>query len=69
VALWAYFRPGPWRRRGKEKKDKDTGYLKGNPKSQFPQEIRQWLDILSGTLRTTRVNGAITTSLTVFLKV
>jgi hypothetical protein len=61
----------PWkRRRGRGKKDRDTGYPKGNPKSQFPQEIRQCLDrILSGTLRMTRMNGPVSTSSTAFLRV
>jgi hypothetical protein len=27
-------------RGGREKEDRDTGYLKGNPDSQFTQEIR-----------------------------
>jgi hypothetical protein len=37
---------------GEEEKDRDTGYLKGNPDSQFPQEVKQYLDmILSGTLK------------------
>jgi hypothetical protein len=43
------------RRRGWEKKDKDTGYLKGNLDSQFQQEIRQCLGMtLSGTQEMTR---------------
>jgi hypothetical protein len=52
------------------KKDRDTGYLKENPNSQFPQEIRQCLGmILCGTLKVTRMNGPITTSSTAFLRV
>jgi hypothetical protein len=57
---------------GEGKKDRDTEYLKGNPNSQFPQEIRQCLDMkLSGTLRMTRMNGPISecTSFTAFLRV
>jgi hypothetical protein len=55
---------------GEGKKDRDTGYLKGNPDSQFPQEIRKYLDmILNGTLRMTRMNGPKTTSSTPFLRV
>jgi hypothetical protein len=39
---------------GEGKEDRDTGYLKENPDSQFPQRIRQCLDmILSGTMRMT----------------
>jgi hypothetical protein len=58
------------RRRGREKKDKDTGYLKGSLYSQFQQEIRQYLVItLSGTLKTTRMNGAVTISSTAFLRI
>jgi hypothetical protein len=61
VALQAYLRLGRHRRRGREKKAKDTGYLKGNLDSKFQQEIRQYLGmILSGTLKMTRMNGAIT---------
>jgi hypothetical protein len=42
----------------------------GNPDSQFPQEIRQCLDmILSETPRMTKINGPITASSTVFLRV
>jgi hypothetical protein len=69
VALQAYLRLGPHRRRrGREKKDKDTGYLKGNPDSKFQQEIRQCLGMtLSGTLKMTRMNG-LTTSCTAFLR-
>jgi hypothetical protein len=69
VALQAYLRLGPHRRRrGREKKDKDIGYLKGNPDSQFQQEIRQYLGmILSGTLKRTRMNGAVIISSTAFL--
>jgi hypothetical protein len=53
------------RRRGRENKDKDIGYLKGNLDSQFQQEIRQCLGMtLSGTLKITRMNGAITISST-----
>jgi hypothetical protein len=41
VALQAYLRLGPKRRkRGRGKKDRDTGYLTDNPDFQFPQEIR-----------------------------
>jgi hypothetical protein len=48
----------------------DTRYLKGNPDSQFPQEIRQCLDMfLGGNLRITRMNGVVTTSSTAFLRV
>jgi hypothetical protein len=44
-------------------------HLKGNPDSQFPQEIRQGLDmILIGTLRVTSMNGPITTSASAFLR-
>jgi hypothetical protein len=54
---------------GGGEKDRDTGYLKGNPNFQFPQEIRQCLDmLLSGTLRMTKMNGSITTSSPAFLK-
>jgi hypothetical protein len=71
VALQAYLRLGPHRRRrGREKKDKDTGYLKGNLDSQFQQEIRQCLGMtLSGTLKMTRMNGPVTISSTAFLRV
>jgi hypothetical protein len=71
VALQACLGLGPHRRwRGREKKDKDTGYLKGSLDSQFQQEIKQYLDMtLSGTLKMTRMNGAITISSTAFLKV
>jgi hypothetical protein len=71
VALQAYLRLGPHRRRrGREKKDKDTGYLKGNPDSHFQQEIRQHLGvILSGTLKMKRMNRPITTSSIAFLRV
>jgi hypothetical protein len=52
------------------KEDRDTGYLKGNPDSKFPQGIRQCLDIiLSGILRITRMNGPVSTSSTAFLRV
>jgi hypothetical protein len=55
---------------GREKKDKATGYLKGNPDSQFQQEIRQYLGmILSGTLKMTRKNGPLTTLSIAFLRV
>jgi hypothetical protein len=69
VALQACLILGPHRRRrGRKKKDKGTGYLKGN--SQFQQEIRQCLDMtLSGTLKMTRMNGDVTISSTAFLKV
>jgi hypothetical protein len=52
-------RLGPHRRRrGREKKDKDTGYGKGNLDSQFQQEIRQCLVMtLSGTMKMTRVES------------
>jgi hypothetical protein len=54
---------------GRENKDKDIGYLKGNTDSQFQQEIRQYLGMtLSGTLKMTRMNGAITISSTAFLR-
>jgi hypothetical protein len=68
VTLQAYLRLGPYRRRrGRGKKDR---HLKGNPNSQFPQEIRQCLGMtISGTLKMTRLNGAITISSTVFLRV
>jgi hypothetical protein len=68
VALQAYLRLAPHRRkRGREKRDKETGYLKGNPNSQFQQEIRQCLGmILSGTLKMKRMIGPITTSSTAF---
>jgi hypothetical protein len=53
VALQACLRLGPHRRRrGREKKEKDTGYLEGNLDSQFQQEIRQYLGMtLSRTLK------------------
>jgi hypothetical protein len=55
---------------GRGERKTDTGYLKENPNSKFPQEIRQCLDkILCGTLRITRINGPITTSSTAFLRV
>jgi hypothetical protein len=58
------------RRRGREKKDKDTRYLKGNLNSQFQQEIRQYLDMtLNGTLKMTRMNGVVTILSTTFLRV
>jgi hypothetical protein len=62
---------GPHRsRRGKEKKDKDIGYLKGNLNSQFQQDIRQCLGMtLSGTPKMIRINGVVTISCTAFLKV
>jgi hypothetical protein len=71
VALQAYLRLRPHRRRkGRGKKDKDTGYLKGNPDSQFQQEIRQCLGMtLSGTLKMARMNGPVTISSTAFLRV
>jgi hypothetical protein len=70
AALQACLRLGPHRRRVREKKDKDTRYLKGNLDSQFQQEIMQYLGmILSGTLKMTRTNGPITTSSTAFLRV
>jgi hypothetical protein len=67
---WAY-RLGPSQEEEWEgEEDKDTGYLKGNPNSQFQQEIRQCLSmILNGTLKMTRMNGPITTSSTTFLRV
>jgi hypothetical protein len=70
VALQACLRLGPHRKRtGREKKDKDTGYLKGNTDSQFQQEIRQYVGMtLSRTLKLTRINGAITISSTTFLR-
>jgi hypothetical protein len=67
VALQAYLTLGPHRRR--EEKDKDTGYQKGNLDSQFKQEIRQCTGMtLSGTLKMTRMNGAITILSTAFLR-
>jgi hypothetical protein len=65
VTLQACLRLGPHRRRkGREKKDKD------NLDSQFQQEIRQYLGMtVSGTLKMTRMNGAITISSTAFLRV
>jgi hypothetical protein len=58
------------RRRGREKKVKGFGHLEGNLNSQFQQEIRQCLDMtLSGTLKMTRMNGAITFSSSAFLRV
>jgi hypothetical protein len=58
------------RRRGGEKKDKDTGYLKGNLDSQFQQEIRQYLGVtVSGNLKMIRMNGPVTISSTAFLRV
>jgi hypothetical protein len=52
------------------KEDKDTGHLKGNPDSQFPQGSRQCLDmILSGTLRMARINGTVSASSTALLRV
>jgi hypothetical protein len=58
AALQACLRLGPQRKRkGREKKDKGIGYLKGNVNSQFQQEIRQCLGMtLSGTLKMTRMN-------------
>jgi hypothetical protein len=63
-------RLGPHRRRrGQEKKDKDTGYLEGKLDSQFQQEIRQCLGMtLSGTLKMTRMNGVVIISSTAFLR-
>jgi hypothetical protein len=72
VALQACLRLlGPHRRRrGREKKDKGIGYLKGNLDSQFQQEIRQCLGMtLSDTLKMTRMHGVVTISSTVFLRV
>jgi hypothetical protein len=70
--MWPY-RPVPdWRRRrrGREKTDKDTGYLKGNPDSKFQQEVRKCLGIiLRGTQKVPRMNGPVTTSSTAFLRV
>jgi hypothetical protein len=58
------------RRRGREKKDKDIGYLKGSLNSQFQQEIRQCLGMtLNGTLKMTRMNRVVTISSTAFLRV
>jgi hypothetical protein len=55
---------------GREKKDKGTGYLKGNLNSQFQQGIRQYLGMtLVGTLKMTRMNGAVLISSTAFLRV
>jgi hypothetical protein len=61
---------GPHRRRmGREKKVKDTEYLKENLNSQFQQEIRQYLAMtLSGTLKITRMNGVIIISSTAFFE-
>jgi hypothetical protein len=71
VALQACLRLGTHRRkRGREKKDKGIGYIKGNLDSQFQQEIRQCLGMtLSGTLKMTRINGVIVISFNVFLRV
>jgi hypothetical protein len=71
VALQACLGLGPHRRRrGREKKDKDIGYLKRNLNSQFQQEITQCLDMtLYGTLKMTRMNGVVTISSTAFLRV
>jgi hypothetical protein len=71
VALQACLRLGPHRRRrGREKKDKDIGYLKGNLDSQFQQKIRQYLGMtLCGTMKMARINEAVTTSSTAFLRV
>jgi hypothetical protein len=69
VALQAYLILGPHRRRGRKKKDKDTGYLEGTLNSQFQQEIRQCLGMtLSETLKMTRMNGVVTISSTAFLR-
>jgi hypothetical protein len=70
VALQACLRLGTHRRRrGREKKDKGIGYIKGNLDSQF-QQIRQCLGMtLSGTLKMTRINGVIIISSSVFLRV
>jgi rubrerythrin len=70
VALQPYLGLGFHRRgREREKKDKDIGYLKGSLNSQFQQEIRQYLGMtLSGTLKMTRMNGAITTSSIAFFE-
>jgi hypothetical protein len=63
-------RPSQEEEEGREKKDKGIGYLEGNLDSQFQQEIRQCLGMtLSGTLKTTRVNGVLTISSTAFLRV
>jgi hypothetical protein len=71
VALQAYLRLGPHRRRrGRQKKHKGIGYLKGNLNSQFQQEVRQFLGMtLGGTLKMTRMNGVATISSTAFLRV
>jgi hypothetical protein len=72
VALQACLILGTHRRRrkGREKKDKDNGYLEGNLNSQFQQEIRQYLGMtLSGTLKMIRMNAVITISFTAFLRV
>jgi hypothetical protein len=54
---------------GKGERKTDTGYLKENPNSKFPREIRQCLDmILHGTLRMTRINAPVTTSSIAFLR-
>jgi hypothetical protein len=62
---------GPYRRRRRrEKKDKDTGYLKWSLNSRFQQEIRQYLGMtLSVVLKMTRMNGIVTISSTAFLRV
>jgi hypothetical protein len=58
------------RRRRREKKDKCIEYLKGILNSKFQQEIKQYLVMaLNETLKMTRMNGAITTSSTPFLRV
>jgi hypothetical protein len=71
--MWPYRPISDWalRRGGGEKERKtDARYLKGNPNSQFPQEIRQCLGmILGGTLKMTRMNGSVTTLSTAFLRI
>jgi hypothetical protein len=71
--MWSYRLISDWALRGvrgRGEKDRDTGYLNGNPNSQFSQEIRQYLGMtLSGTLKMTRMNGPVTTSSTAFLRV
>jgi hypothetical protein len=71
VALQACLRLGPHkRRRGREKKDKGIGYLKGNFNSQFQQEIWKYLGRTpSRTLKMRRMNGVVTISSTAFLRV
>jgi hypothetical protein len=61
---------GPSQEEEGEGEERDTGYLEGSLDSQFQQEIRQCLGMtLSGILKMTRMNGAITISSTAFLRV